>query len=105
MMTASHLEQLEKKLRHAAASRRYKDVSRLAAEFGEAVQVFVRALPKGDPRAVEAERKLLDLLSWALVMMQAARSTCLADLRRVATANRYSRRCGEPGRVSVKLDA
>ncbi|MGA2041596.1 MAG: hypothetical protein ABSH42_20135 [Bryobacteraceae bacterium] len=102
---ASHLEQLEKQLRHAAASRRYKDVSRLAAECGEAVQAFVRALPKGDPRAGEAGRKLLDLLSWALVMTQAARATCLADLRRVATANRYSRRCGEPGRVSVQLDA
>jgi hypothetical protein len=104
-MMGSHLEQLEKKLRHAAASRRYKDVSRLAAEFGEAVQDYVRALPKGDPRAAVAERKLMDLLSWALVMTQAARAACLADLRRVVTANRYSRRCGEPARVSVRLDA
>ena len=102
---ASHLEQLEKQLRQAAASRRYKDVSRLSKELGEAVQAVLRTLPKGDPRAREAGRKLIDLLSWALAMTQAARGTCLADLRRVATANRYSRRCGEPGRLSVQLDA
>jgi len=68
---ASHLEQLEKQLRQAAASRRYKDVSRLSKELGEAVQAVLRTLPKGDPRAREAGRKLIDLLSWALVMTQA----------------------------------
>lgn len=104
-MLAPHLQQLEKKLRSAAASRRYKDTTRLAVEFGEAVRAFVRALPKGDPRAFEAERRLLDVLAWALVMTQAARSTCLADLRRVATANRYSRPCGEPSTASLQLDA
>ncbi len=99
------LEQLERKLRQAAASRRYEEVRRLAKEFGESVQAFVQTLPKGDPRAYEAERRLLELLSWALVMTLAARATCLADLRRVATANRYSRRCAQPDRVSVQLDA
>jgi hypothetical protein len=104
-MMTPRLEQLERKLRQAAASRRYEEVGRLAGEFGEAVQAFVQTLPEGDARATKAARKLIDLLSWALVMMQAARATCLADLRRVATANRYSRRCDEPGRGSVQLDA
>jgi len=104
-MTASHLDQLERKLRHAAAARRYKDVARLTVELGEAVLAFTGTLPKGDPRAAEAESKFMGVLSWALVMMQAARSTCLADLRRVATAHRYSRRCAGPGRASVQLDA
>jgi len=103
---ASQLERLEKELRRAAASRQYTDVARLAAEFGEAVQGLTKALPKGHPRAAEAERKLVDLLSWAIVLMQAARSTCLANLRQVGTANRYSRRIGEPGRLTgVQLDA
>jgi len=102
---ASHLEQLDRELRQAATSKRYQDVVRLAAEFGEAVKAFAQSLPQGDPRAAEAGRKLSELLSWALVMMQAARSNCLADLRRVATANRYSRRCGEPGKALVQLDA
>jgi len=103
---ASNLERMEQELRLAAAARRYDEVVRLAAQFGEAVQALVQALPEGDPRAAEAARKLMDLLSWALVMMQAARSACLADLRRVATANRYSHRSSEPGRVAaVQLDA
>lgn len=105
-MIPPSLEQLEKKLRAAAACRRYQEVTRLAAEFGEGVRAYARALPKGDPRAVEAAHKLDEVLSWTLVMLQAARSTCLAELRRVTAANRYSRRYSEPGGVAaVRLDA
>jgi len=100
------LEQLENKLRAAAACRRYQEVTQLAAEFGQAVRAYARALPKGDPRAAEAARKLDEVLSWTLVMLEAARSTCLAELRRVTAAHRYSRRYSEPGRVAaVRLDA
>ena len=98
-MIPPRLEQLEAKLRAAAACRRYQEVARLAAEFGEAARSYAQALPKGDPRAAEAARKLDEVLSWALVMMQAARSACAAGLRRVTTANRYARRYGEPGRL------
>ncbi len=45
-------------------------------------------LPKGDPRAAEAARKLDDVLSWTLVMLQAARSTCA---RRTPPGH-----CGQP---------
>jgi len=83
------LEQLEKKLRAAAACRRYQEVTRLATEFGQAVRAYAQSLPKGDRRAAEA-----------------ARSTCLAELRRVTTANRYASPCGEPRRAAaIHLDA
>jgi len=40
------------------------------------------------------------------VTLQAARSTCLAELRRVTTANRYASPCGEPRRAAaIHLDA
>jgi hypothetical protein len=105
-MIPLHLEQLEKKLRAAAACRRYQEVTQLATEFGQAVRAYAQALPKGDRRAVEAAHKLDDVLSWTLVTLQAARSTCLAELRRVTTANRYARPCGEPRRTAaIHLDA
>jgi NTP pyrophosphatase (non-canonical NTP hydrolase) len=100
------LEQLEKKLRAAARCRRYPEVTRLTAEFGEAVRAYAQSLPKSDPRVEEAARKLDDVLSWALVMLYAARSSCLAELRRVTAANRYSRRYSEQSSVAgVRLDA
>jgi hypothetical protein len=49
---------------------------------------------------------MYDLLSWALVMMQAARSACVAELRLVTTATRYARPSGATGRTAaVSLDA
>jgi hypothetical protein len=105
-MIPSPLERLEAELRRAAACRRYEEVARLAAECGEAARTYARTLPQGDPRAAEAGRKLNDLLSWALVMMQAARSACAAGLRQAAAATRYARPLGEPGRTGVvRLDA
>jgi hypothetical protein len=105
-MIPQRLDRLESELRRAAACRRYREVARLATEFGEAARAYAQTLPKGDPRAVEAERKVDSLLSWALVMMQAARTACAAQLRQVETATRYSRRRGEPGRAAaVNLDA
>jgi len=105
-MTPPRLERLERELRHAAACRRYREVARLATEFGAAARRYAQTLPPGDPRAAEAARKVDGLLSWALVMMQAARAACAAQLRQVGTATRYSRRCGQPGRAAaVNLDA
>ena len=81
-------------------------MARVATDFAEAVRANAQRLPQGDPRAAEAGRKLGEVLSWALVMTQAARSSCVAELRRVTAANRYSRRCGESGRVgAVQMDA
>jgi hypothetical protein len=100
------MEQLARELRLAAAGREYQKVARLAGELGEAARAFAESLPKGDSRAVEAARQLHDLISWALVMMQAARSACTLELRRVTTATRYTRRCDEPDRTpGVHLDA
>jgi hypothetical protein len=105
-MIPSRLERLEAELRQAAACRRYQEVARLATEYGEAARAYARSLPQGDSRAAEAGRKLDDLLSWALVMMQAARSACAAGLRRAAMANCYARPAGEVGRTAVvHLDA
>ena len=105
-MSPSRLEQLEVALRAAAASRRYEEVPLLAAEFGDAVRAYAQTLPQGDPRAAAAGAKLIDLLSWALMMMQAARSTCLSELRRVTTANRYASSHNRPGPpAAVNLDA
>lgn len=103
-MTSQRMQELEKELRLAAAGRQYREVARLAAKVGEAAQAYARSVPKGDPRAAEAARKLDDLLGWALVMLQAARSACTAELRRVTTATRYTRR--EPISTSgIHLDA
>jgi len=105
-MIPLHLAQLERELRHATAGRRYQEVARLAAEFGKAVRVYAEGLPPGDCRATEAAGKLDDVLSWTLVILEAARSNCLAELRQVTAANRYARRYREPGRVgAVQLDA
>jgi hypothetical protein len=105
-MISPRAEQLERELRHATAGRRYQEVTRLAAEFGEAVRAYTEGLPPGDCRASEAAGKLDSVLSWALVMIQAARSNCLAQLRQVTAANRYARRHREPGRIgAVQLDA
>ena len=105
-MIPSRLEQLEKKLRDAAAGRRYREVTLVAAEFAEAVRVYARGLPKGDPRAAEAGRMLDGVLSWALAILQAARSACLAERRRVTAAHRYSSRCGESaGAAAIQMDA
>jgi hypothetical protein len=105
-MIPQRVEQLEVELRRAAASRRYADVPRLAAKFGEAARAYAQTLPKGDPRAGEAARKLNETLSWTLLMMQAARAACAAELRRVTTATRYVRPFGEPAKtVGVRLDA
>jgi hypothetical protein len=105
-MMPPRLERLESELRQAAACRRYREAVRLATEFGEAARAYAQTLPRGDPRAAEAARKVDSLFSWALVMMQAARAACAAQLRQIETATRYSRRCGEPGRAAaVNLDA
>ena len=105
-MIPLRLEQLEKDLRGAAACRQYKEVERLASEFCQAARVFALALPKGDPRAEETARRVLDLLSWALVMMQAARSACTAELRKVTTARCYAHPGGAPFRIAaIHLDA
>ena len=78
----------------------------MAAEYGEAVQAYAETLPKGDPRVAGAARKLDDVFSWALVMLKAARASCAAELRRVTTASRYTRPCGEPGRkAAIHVDA
>jgi hypothetical protein len=102
-MSSQRLEQIDKEMRHAAACRQYREVARLAKEIGEAARAYADALSKGDPRAAESVRKLYDLLSWALVMMQAARSACAAELRRVTTATRY-RNPTHPA-ATVHLDA
>jgi len=105
-MIPQHLEHREMKLRNAAASRRYSEAARLAMEFGEAVREYARGLPKGDPRARMAARRLDEALSWALVMLQAARGACVSELRRIATANRYARIYKDPGNASaLHLDA
>jgi hypothetical protein len=98
------LDRIEDELRRAAASRRYPDVTRLAAEFGKAAEAKVQDLPQGDPRAAEVARKLDDLLSWALVMMKAARSDCAAELLRLNTATIYNHPIGERA-PAVRLDA
>lgn len=104
-MIPLHLAQLEKKLRDAARCRRYREVTQSATEFAEAVRVYAQDLPKGDLSAAQAGRQLGEALSWSLVMMQAARANCLAELRRVAAANRYARTYGETGRTAIHLDA
>jgi hypothetical protein len=105
-MTPSRLEQLENELRDAAQYRRYREVTRLSSEFAEAVRAYAQTLPKGDRRAAAAGRKLDGVLAWALVLMHAARANCLAELRRVTMANRYTHPCGEPGRTAaIHLDA
>jgi hypothetical protein len=104
-MIPSRLERLEAELRGAAASRRYAETTRLAAEFGEAVRSYMQTLPKADPRVREAEAKLDDALSWALLMLKAARASCAAELRRVTTAGRYAGASRQPGRTAgVRLD-
>jgi hypothetical protein len=95
------LEQQERELRAAAAARQYPEVARLAVVFGQAVRAYTEALPKGDPRVAEAARRLDEVLSWALVMLQGARGACAAELRRVTTANRYARTYPETGRTTA----
>jgi hypothetical protein len=105
-MIAPRVEQLEKDLRRAAACRQYKEVARLATEIGEVARGHALDARKGDAHATESARKMYDLLSWALVMMQAARSACVAELRLVTTATRYARPSGATGRAAaVSLDA
>src|ERR1019366_1790314 len=105
-MIAPRVEQLEKDLRRAAACRQYKEVVRLATEIGGGARGHALDARKGDARAAESARKMYDLLSWALVMMQAARSACVAELRLVTTATRYARPSGATGRTAaVSLDA
>ena len=88
-MNSRDLGQLEKQLRCAAACRRYDEVRRLASCFGEATRSYAESLPREDPRAAEAVRKLMDVLAWTLVTLQASRSACLDELRRLSLANRY----------------
>jgi len=105
-MMPPHLEQLEEKVRCTFACRRYGDAIQLSAEFAEAAWAFAQALPKGDPRAPQAGRKVVDLLSWSLTMVHGERSACAAELRRVTTATCYSRRSVEPARTAaIRLDA
>jgi len=100
------LERLERSLRDAAACRRFSDAARLAVEFSEAVREYAQSLPQGDPRAIEAGRRLDGVLSWVLLMLQAARGACAVELRRVTTANRYRSGCDEPAHNSaMHLDA
>jgi len=105
-MIPQRLEQLESELRQAAACRQYQQVGSLAGEIGEAVRAYIQTLPQRDPRCAEAARGLDDLLSWALVMMQAARSDCATELRMVTTATGYGRSRREPaGKSAIHLDA
>jgi len=105
-MIPPYLEQLEEQVRCAAASRQYEEIGRLAAAFAESVRAYTQTLPAGDARAGDAMRRLVDLLSWSLVMVQGGRAACSAELRRVRTANRYSRRDGPPARTAgINLDA
>ena len=99
------LQRLEKNLRQAAGRKRYTEVARLAAEMGERTREYVQSLAPGDPQRAQAVRNLDDLYSWTLVMMQAARASCLVQLRRAATANRYSVRPAPPAwAAGVRLD-
>lgn len=105
-MIPQRLKELEGELRRAAACRQYRQVGSLAEEFGEAVRAYTDTLPPGDPRRAEAARGLDDLLSWALVMMRAARSDCATRLRMVTTATGYGRsRRESAGKSVVCLDA
>ena len=105
-MMPPYLDQLEERVRYAAACRRYGDAVRLAAEFGESARAYAQALPKGDPRAGQAGRRVVDLLSWALVIVQGERATCAKELRRVTAARRYSRRSVEYARAGgLQVDA
>ena len=105
-MTPLRLEQLEAELRSAAASRRYAETVLLAAELCQTQRAYAQSFPKGDPRAREAARKVDEVLSWALLMLKAARASCARELRRVTTAGRYVRPCGQLGRrARLRLDA
>jgi|SRR5580698_2851298 hypothetical protein len=105
-MMPSHLGRLEEKVRHAAACRRYDDIGPLAAEFAEAARAYAQTLPKGDSRARETGRRVVELFSWALATVQRARAVCAGKLRRVTATNRYSRRCIEPKvAAGIQLDA
>jgi hypothetical protein len=105
-MMPAYLGRLEEKVRHAAACRRYEDVGRLAGEYAEAVRAYAQSLPKGDLRAREASRQVVDLLEWALATVQRARAVCAGELGRVTAATRYSRGCAEPDRAAgIRLDA
>ena len=95
-MIPPYLEQLEEQVRHAAASRQYREVAPRIDAFAGSVRAYVQSLPKGDPHRAEAARRVIDLLSWSLVMLQGARASCAAELRQVVTADRYSRRNREP---------
>jgi hypothetical protein len=98
-------ERIENELRLAVAARLYRKVELLAAQLGDATRWYIQTLPKGDPRAREAGRRLDNALSWSLVMMHAARYSCCAELRRVSTATRYTRRFQEPaGASSMVVD-
>jgi hypothetical protein len=105
-MMPAHLGRLEEKVRHAAACRRYDDIGPLAAEFAEAARAYARTLPKGDPRASETGRQVVELLSWALATVQGARAICAGELRRVTATTRYSWRSAELKRAAgIQLDA
>lgn len=105
-MMPPRLEELEKKLRGAAASRKYAEVREVALELDEAARAHLQTLPKNDPQVPELARYLADLLSWALVMTQAGRSACAAELRRVSFVHSYSHPCGEVRETpAVRLDA
>jgi len=105
-MIPQRLKQLESELRRAAACRQYRLVTSLAEEIGEAVRAYTETLPRGDPRRAEAARGLDEVLSWALVMMRAARSDCATELRMVTTATGYGRARREPaGKPAIRLDA
>lgn len=105
-MMPERLEQLEERVRCAVACRRYADAVRLAGEFGEAAWAYAQALPKGDARAAQAGRRVVDLFSWALVLVQGERASRAEELGRIVTAHRYSRRSIEATRTAaVHLEA
>jgi hypothetical protein len=99
----THLTQIEEKLRRAAEGRHYAEVERLALELSQAVREYAAGFPPGDERGARALGEFLDLISWALILMQSARSSCLAQLRMVTTAQRYAQQRGPAARESAIL--
>ena len=91
-MKTQSLREFEIQLQAAAAGHRYDEVVRLAAEYGEATKAYVSSLPRHDLRALQAAGNYGAALTRALVILQASRSACCAELRRVTTAVRYAHR-------------
>jgi len=88
-MIPEKLQQIELELRRAAAARLYDDVRRLATEFCTLAAAYAGTLPQGGPEAESAHKRVEEVLGWAILMMQLARSACLTDLQRLKSARRF----------------